>query len=544
MKNIKISSFIFIFITIFFIIDFIGYRVFSDHIKSDHEKDIKILFYAIKNQTSDLLPKLLNKYYAQAKPLINKHKIVLDYMNRHDLNESLYEIHKKINKGHVKKPYHIYITDKNLVIRNSTYKKDIGFDLSFLKSTFEKHKSENIIGCFAPIREKFSKNFLSYTDSYLFKNGDTRAAILQVSYTYGDTTQELTALENLIKQHPSIKEIKAYSISSSGYTSEIILSETDISYKPDIQSKVSSMKKTIIASKKLDHNDFLEENFEEKGIPYKLLYMSTNGYIDKDIKIIYTVLLDESDVYNRLKNLDILITLILFIGLISIFIMTKLRRKEVKLLEQDKFVQSAMHEIKTPLSIITLNNELRQLEQGIDSYSEEIDNALKVLHNSYRSMSFIMRKDHLSFEIETLHLSQIVKERIAYFQTIAAVNDKKIIFDIDSHCKVEISLIELSRLIDNSLYNAIKYSAVGSHIKVLLTNNILSFHNQGEAIENKEKVFNKYFRENNTVGGYGLGLSIIKDIADKYDIEIELQSDTNRGTIFTYVFKCHTNDIS
>ncbi len=95
-----------------------------------------------------------------------------------------------------------------------------------------------------------------------------------------------------------------------------------------------------------------------------------------------------------------------------------------------------------------------------------------------------------------------------------------------------------------SIYNAIKYSAVGSHIKVVLTNNILSFHNRGEAIENKKKVFQKYFRENTTVGGYGLGLSIIKNIADKYDIRIQLQSDTPNGTTFTYIFKCHTDDIS
>ncbi len=183
------------------------------------------------------------------------------------------------------------------------------------------------------------------------------------------------------------------------------------------------------------------------------------------------------------------------------------------------------------------------MEQGTDTYSEEIDSALKVLHNSYRSMSFIMTKDPLGYEIETLDLSEIVKQRIEYFQTIAAVNDKKIIFDIDGHYKLDISLIELTRLIDNSLYNAIKYSAVGSHITVTLANNVLSFHNLGEVIENKEKVFNKYFRENKTVGGYGLGLSIIKDIADKYHIDIELQSDTDKGTIFTYIFHYHTNDI-
>ena len=542
MKNIRISSFVFILIVIFFTINFIGYRSLSNHIVSDHEKDTKILFYEIKNQTSKLLTKLLSEYHTQKEQLKNKHKTVLEYMNRHDLNVNLDEIQQQINQGHAGKPYNIYISDKNLVVRNSTYKNDIGFDLSFAKSTIEEHKAENIIGCSAPIREKTSKNFLSFTDSYLSKEGDDRSAVLQVSYTYKDTTQELTALQKLIKTHPSIKDIRSYSVSSSGHTYEIVLKETDTSYNPNLYNIAFSKEKAIIALKKLNHNDFMEEEFHEEDIPYKLLYITVNGHANKDIKFIYTILLDESAFYDRLRNLDILMILISLLGIIGVFMITKIRGEEIKLSDQDNFVQSAMHEIKTPLSIITLNNELRQLEQGTDAYSEEIDNALKVLHNSYRSMSFIMRKDQLGYEIETLDLSQIVKERIEYFQTIAVVNDKKITFDIDSHCRIDISLIELSRLIDNSLYNAIKYSAVGSPIKVVLDNNMLSFHNLGKAIENKEKVFHKYFRENKTVGGYGLGLSIVKDIADKYHIDIELQSDTHKGTIFTYIFHCHTND--
>ncbi len=544
MKNIKISSFVLVLIMVFFILHFMGYSVVSKHVTSDHEKNTKILFYEIKNHTSNLLLKLLNEHYMQKELLKNKHKIVLEYMNSHDLNVSLAEIHKKINEGETRKPYHIYITDKNLVIKNSTYKNDIGFDLSFAKSHFDKNQRENIIGCSAPIREKISKNFLSFTDSYLSKEGDDKQAILQVSYTYSETEKEIHALQELLKQYPSIKDIKVYSISSSGFVYEIVLQESDVSYKPTIQSLFISKEKARLLGKKLLYGDFEEEIFIQEDTNYRLLYMAANSHVNKDMKIIYSVLLDESDFYARLKALDMLIILISILGAIGIFVMIKLRSKEVRLSDQDTFVQSAMHEIKTPLSIITLNNELRQLEQGTDTYSEEIDNALKVLHNSYRSMSYIMQKDQLIYEPEILNLSQIVEQRIAYFQTIAVVNDKKILFDIDSHCMVKISLIELSRLIDNSIYNAIKYSKVGSDIKVIQVNNILSFHNQGDAIENKEKVFHKYFRENTTVGGYGLGLNIIKGIADKYGIGIQLQSDTKSGTTFTYIFKCHSNDIS
>ena len=113
--------------------------------QSSHEKDTLILFHDIKDNTSDLLAKLIYQHEIKKSTLLQKHKIVQTYLNSHDLNVSLDEIHQKINEGYTDKPYDIYITDKNLTIRNTTYKKDLGFNLSFVKEAFEKHKFQNII---------------------------------------------------------------------------------------------------------------------------------------------------------------------------------------------------------------------------------------------------------------------------------------------------------------------------------------------------------------------------------------------------------------
>jgi|GEM_PF-1156876 len=545
MKNIRISSFIFIMMIVFFTIDFIGYKVLSEHMTSDHEKNTKIFFYEIKNHTSSLLSGVLADYNIQKEPMKKKHKIVMDYMNTHDLDVDLDEIYQKINRGHKNKPYNIYITDKDLVIKNTTYKNDIGYDLNFAKNIFDKHKAENVIGCSTPIRERTSKNFLSYTDSYLSKNGDNKRAILQLSYAYQDTTQEFNALLEIIQKYPMVKEVMAYSINNSGHVYEMVINDLNVfEYKPSLQRHLKTKKKALLLEKKLKDLDLIKENFIKEDIPYSLLYMSANSKIDKNNKIIYSILIDESGFYDDLRNLDILLIIISLMTIISIFTITRLRSKEVRLSEQDKFVQSAMHEIKTPLSIITLNNELRQLEHGTDTYSEEIDNALKILHTSYSSMGFIMNKNKLSYVIKSISLNKILKERIHFFQSIATANDRKIISDINSNCSIDISFQELIRLIDNNLSNALKYSHVGSIIKVVLDEDTLSFHTKGKTIQDKEKIFHQYIRENTTVGGYGLGLSIIKDIADKFSIDVKVQSDADNGTIFTYIFKCHTDDIS
>jgi signal transduction histidine kinase len=112
-------------------------------------------------------------------------------------------------------------------------------------------------------------------------------------------------------------------------------------------------------------------------------------------------------------------------------------------------------------------------------------------------------------------------------------------------CKVDISRVELTRLIDNNLSNAIKYSSQNSTIVVVLSENRLSFSNLGKPIENHKTIFDKYVRENSVIGGHGLGLSIVKEIAKNNFISINLTSTLDGGgTKFLYIFKCHTNDTS
>ena len=536
MKKIKISSFIFILLAIFIFIHIVGYNLLYNSIQSSHEKDTEILFLKIKEQTSHLLAKQIHQYIIQKPILLQKHKIVQAYMEKHDLNVTLDEIYKKINADNAEKPYNIYITDKNLTIQNTTYKPDLGFNLSFALAAFEKNSAAGTIGCSYPIRDIGTNDFFSYTDVYLSKNGDDKAAILQVSYTYKDLSKELMAIKNLIRKYPIIQDVKAYNFGKDNFIYDMVLLD-DPSYQHTNEELLSIQKKAQRLSLELNSTNLFIKHFEKKGKHYQQLYMSSKSPISEEISIVYSILLNDDLHHTHIALLNLFMFFSVILGLIAIFVIAKVRDKEIRLSDQDKFVQSAMHEIKTPLSIITLNNELRQLEHGTDTYTEEIDNALKILHTSYNSMGFIINKDRLDYVVQTLHLAETVKERINFFQSIAESNNRKINSTLQSDCHVEMSVQELTRLIDNNLSNAVKYSHVGSTIEVILEENRLTFHTQGKTIQEKEKIFHRYFRENTTVGGYGLGLSIIKDITQKYDITIELKSDPEQGTTFSYIFK-------
>ena len=177
MKRLQLesSTLIFIILIIFLISTFIGYNFLLQNLRQNYSNNQEIIFYKIQKSTNTLLTKLLYDYSLQKNILENKHKEILKYLETHAYDGNLNEIYEKINEGLENKPYNIYITDENLVIKNTTFKPDLNFDLNFAKFLFDKHKDENIIGVSAPVFETSSINFLSYTDSYLPKNKSSLA---------------------------------------------------------------------------------------------------------------------------------------------------------------------------------------------------------------------------------------------------------------------------------------------------------------------------------------------------------------------------------
>ena len=158
-------------------------------------------------------------------------------------------------------------------------------------------------------------------------------------------------------------------------------------------------------------------------------------------------------------------------------------------------------------------------------------------------MTFLHTKEHIDYKIEELDLKEILLDRIKYFEIIAKTQYRVFDIDIPNNLFINISKIELNRLIDNNLSNAIKYSFINSSIKIILKNNTLKFISEGYNIKNTKNIFRKYSRENSSVGGHGLGLSIVEDICNKYNIKIYVTSKNDRN-IFEYHLNCHIADIS
>lgn len=98
---------------------------------------------------------------------------------------------------------------------------------------------------------------------------------------------------------------------------------------------------------------------------------------------------------------------------------------------------------------------------------------------------------------------------------------------------------ELQRVIDNNLSNSIKYANKGTNIMISLEEDkqiVLKFITQSPKIEDTERIFKAFERENKVRGGFGLGLEIVSSIASKENIKIIVESNDAK-TVFSYFFK-------
>ena len=595
----RLNILIIIIVGFFLAIDFAWYTKSLEQLRLQNVQRQSIIFLNLKVETTRLLDKLMYSYEKEKEALLKTHKRVYEYLkNRPNPTElSLDEIYKLINAGLKEKPYNIYITDKNFVIKNTTFKKDLGLDLSFAKDIFLSDYKAKRVGVSTPIYETADKTFFSYTDSFLnYQEG--KGNILQISYNYKNTAKSLANIKEIFAKFPSIQEHKCYTKSSENQAYEIILKDYK-SYKLDSKEIYQGIKRGEAISKKLKDKELYIEPVVQDGKRYAALYTVQHSTLfNENSKVLHYLLLDESEFEKDVHNLNIVISLIVIIGIFVIIffayfmnrilinpilklqksiqekepctdvsflarddelgqlftyynhyfeqIKNSMNAKDELLQDKNRFVHNAIHEINTPLSVISTNNSLRDLTQGENEYSVNITSAVKTLKNTMDDLNFSMHNNQMTESVEVIDLANFLNERVDYFQSIAESSGINLRVSHLESCLIEITEIELTRWIDNNLSNAIKYSFIDSDvdIELKLENDLycLSFTNRGQKIEDVEKIFQRFHREDNVHGGFGIGLNIVQSICDKYGIKIVTLSQENINT-FSYYIKCHTKVI-
>ena len=208
---------------------------------------------------------------------------------------------------------------------------------------------------------------------------------------------------------------------------------------------------------------------------------------------------------------------------------------------QKLFLRHAVHETNTPLSVIMSNIELYEMENGKDDYLSNIEVAMKSIFSIYDDLSYLVKKDQVNYKVYSLDLLDFVRSRVYFFKSVATQVSSK--FNLESNCDemlINFSETKLQRIVDNTISNAIKYTNKGEDItvKVEKITNFFKFSvsSHSKKIQDPQKIFDEYYREEQSKNGFGLGLNLVKRICDEEGVIINVTSDSD-NTCFTYIFK-------
>jgi two-component system, OmpR family, sensor kinase len=267
------------------------------------------------------------------------------------------------------------------------------------------------------------------------------------------------------------------------------------------------------------------------------------NYLEQNIlNAKFLVVCKDIDNSQVIYNAIILILCISFFMFLSSFFIIKQSIEPYKRLNQylDDFLKDAMHELKTPIGVARINVDMLQMRLKNDKYILRIKSALKNMTVIYEDLEYYMQQNMVKDEKKDINFSLFLERRIEFFNDLVISKNIKFLINIQKDIHINFNELELYRIIDNNISNAIKYSKDSSNIEISLQkqeNKIkLMFKDEGIGIKDKSKIFERYYRGDKITGGFGIGLSIVKNICVKNRVDIEVESQVNKGSSFIYLF--------
>ena len=228
----------------------------------------------------------------------------------------------------------------------------------------------------------------------------------------------------------------------------------------------------------------------------------------------------------------IIFGILVVIGYFLLNLLLRPMRDTINLL--DRFIKDTTHELNTPVNAILSNIEmidLQSLDESLLKKIKRITIASKTISNLYDDLTYLVLSHHIISHNEEVDLKSIIEERLEYFALLMESKKITLTSSLEENISLVIDRKKIAKLIDNILSNAIKYNKIGGTIHVLLTPEQIEISDSGRGIETKKinQAFERYVRFDRSVGGFGIGLSIVAAIAKEYALSVSIDSKLGEG---------------
>ena len=217
--------------------------------------------------------------------------------------------------------------------------------------------------------------------------------------------------------------------------------------------------------------------------------------------------------------------------------------------KQRQFITNAGHEIKTPLTIISADADLLELEWGESEWLSDIRRQAQRLTDLTKDLIYLSRMDEAKPRVQFVEfpVSDVVEETAQSFQALATQQGRQLHLSIQEMLSLEGSEKDIRQLTSILLDNALKYAPPATDITLRLEKEAktlrLSVENaisQPMTKETLSRLFDRFYRvdssRNSSTGGYGLGLAIASGIVTAHKGKIRAESPDGKRLVITAAF--------
>lgn len=212
-------------------------------------------------------------------------------------------------------------------------------------------------------------------------------------------------------------------------------------------------------------------------------------------------------------------------------------RSEKAYQEQKRFIENASHELQTPLAIAL--GKLELFAEGDTATKQqliEIDEVYQTLNRAVRlnkALLLLSRINNSQYpETKQINLNESLNSIIHDLEEVYKYKHISLSITQEHTCIVNMNENLAQILLTNLLKNAIIHNVDDGSVSINVMQNSFSISNSGNSALDKQRLFQRFYRAEDSTNenSNGLGLSIVKSIADLYNIRISYNYNKGQHT--------------
>ena len=214
--------------------------------------------------------------------------------------------------------------------------------------------------------------------------------------------------------------------------------------------------------------------------------------------------------------------------------------------QQKQFITNASHELKTPLTVISTNMELLQMEHPDSQWVRSTQRQTAQMQHLVEELVYLsrMEEENAPLTMEILSVAPLLEETAEPFMAMAEYQGKSMEMDAEKDLTLRGDRASIQRMLSTLLDNAVKYAPAessirvnargeGRHIVLTVSNDV----QQPLTAEQCRQLFDRFYRADPSrnkkkQGGFGIGLAIAAAIVQKHGGTISAAMENDR-LVFT-----------